>query len=151
MESRRAQRVSEALREELAELVGYELQDPRLIGVTVTGCHLSPDGRHAQVLVALRGPEHERRGALEALEHARNHLRRQVASRLRLFRAPELHFVEDTAGGGENRIEELLKRIHKTAGRTGGPPAGDTPKPEPSGPASDPALNPPETDDSSEK
>ncbi len=116
MESRRAQRISEALREELAELVGYELNDPRLVGVTVTECHLSPDGRHARVLVALRGPEPERRGALEALDHARSYLRGQVATRLRLFRAPELHFDEDDSAGGENRVDQLLKRIHK-AGR----------------------------------
>ncbi|MGE5645560.1 MAG: 30S ribosome-binding factor RbfA [Acidobacteriota bacterium] len=126
MESRRAQRVSEALREELAELVGYELKDPRLAGVTVVDCHLSPDGRHAQVAVALRGPDAERRGALEALDHARHHLRHEVAGRLRLFRAPELHFVEDAAGGGESRIDQLLKRIHKTrAGQeTGSGPGG---------------------------
>jgi ribosome-binding factor A len=150
MESRRAQRVSEALREELAELVGYELQDPRLIGVTVIECHLSPDGRRAQVAVALRGPEQERRGAIEALERAKHHLRRQVASRLRLFRAPELHFVEDTAGGGESRIDQLLKRIHKTAGRA----AGSPPEPrvdEPRGPASAPAGSHKKTENSPEK
>lgn len=116
MESRRAQRISEALREELAELVGYELKDPRLVGVTVTEAHVSPDGRHVRVLVALRGPEAERRGALEALEHARNHLRNQVAGRLRLFRAPEIHFEEDSFEGSEGRIEQLLKRIHKSSG-----------------------------------
>ena len=115
MESRRAQRVAEALREELAELVGYELQDPRLVGVTVVEAMLAPDGRHARILVVVRGDQAERRGALEALEHAANYLRHQVAVRLRLFRAPELHFEEDTAEGGETRIDQLLKRIHKNA------------------------------------
>jgi ribosome-binding factor A len=130
MESRRAQRVSEALREELIELVGYELQDPRLIGVTVTEAHLSPDGRHARVLVALRGPEPERRGALAALEHAKILLRRHLATRLRLFRAPELHFEEDASVGGENRIEQLLKRIHKTAARSRATADETAPEPE---------------------
>jgi ribosome-binding factor A len=116
MESRRAQRISETLREELAELVGYELKDPRLVGVTVTEAHLSPDGRHVHVLVALRGSEAEHRSALDALEHARNHLRREVASRLRLFRAPEIHFAE-ASKGSEDRIEQLLKRIHKSTAR----------------------------------
>lgn len=127
MESRRAQRVSEALREELIELVGYELEDPRLIGVTVTEAHLSPDGRHARVLVALRGPEPERRGALAALDRAKTLLRRHLATRLRLFRAPELHFEEDASVGGEARIDQLLKRIHKNAARSR--PAADEARP----------------------
>jgi ribosome-binding factor A len=117
MESRRAQRISESLREDLAALIGYELKDPRLVGVTVTGCHLSPDGRHLRVIVWLRGPEEERRAAMEALEHAQAFLRRQVAVRLRLFRAPELHFEPDDAEGGEGRVEQLLKRIRKAEKR----------------------------------
>jgi ribosome-binding factor A len=126
MESRRAQRISEALREELAELVGYELGDPRLVGATVTECHLSPDGRHAHVLVWVRGSAEERKGAIEALEHAKSHLRSQVAMRLRLFRPPELHFEEDDAAGGESRVDQLLKRIHKGQRRPS-EPAGPGP------------------------
>jgi ribosome-binding factor A len=130
MESRRAQRVSEMLREELAELIGYELEDPRLVGATVTECHLSPDGRHVHVRVWVRGTEPERLGAMEALEHAKSHLRGQLALRLSLFRAPELHFEEDEEGGGESRIEQLLKRIHKNARRapeSAGPGAAKAP------------------------
>lgn len=112
MEPRRAERVSEALREELAELIGYELKDPRLLGVTVTAVHLTPDGRHARVLVLLPENTEERGAALEGLEHAGHYLRRVVASRLRLFRAPELHFEQADAEAG-GRVEELLRRIQK--------------------------------------
>ncbi len=151
MESRRAQRVSEALREELIELVGYELEDPRLIGVTVTEAHLSPDGRHARVLVALRGPEPERRGALAALDRAKTLLRRHLATRLRLFRAPELHFEEDTSSGGEDRIDQLLKRIHKTSARSR--PAADEARPpsEAGDSASPRAVNPKKAENFPEK
>ena len=36
MDERRTLRVSEAVREELAELIGFELDDPRLAAVDVT-------------------------------------------------------------------------------------------------------------------
>src|SRR5215470_15282994 len=36
MDERRTARVAEAVREELAELIGFELNDPRLTGVDVT-------------------------------------------------------------------------------------------------------------------
>lgn len=113
MDPRRVERLSEALREELAELIEYELEDPRLAGVTVTEARMLPDGRHVHVVVAIGGDGAERRDALEALEHAGNYLRRTVAVRLRLFRAPELHFVDAAAAGGVDRIGQLLDRIRK--------------------------------------
>ena len=43
--------MSEAVREELTELIGFELDDPRLLDVTVTEVHVSPDGRYAHIKV----------------------------------------------------------------------------------------------------
>jgi len=116
MDTRRAERLSEALREELAELIEYELQDPRLAGITVTEARLVPDGRHLLVTVALKGNAAENQLAMEALTHAAGYLRRVVAVRLRLFRAPEIHFqAADPAG---DRIGELLDRIRKNREKT---------------------------------
>jgi ribosome-binding factor A len=117
MDERRSRRLSEALREELAELIEYELKDPRLAGVTVTEAHMAPDGRHVRVVVALAGDAAERDRAMDALNHAANYLRRTVAVRLRLFRAPELHF-EEAGEAGAGRIEELLDRIRKNREKT---------------------------------
>ena len=114
MDPHRAQRVSDALREELAEIVEYELSDPRLSGVTVTGTHVTPDLRHAQVLVLSGGTGEQGRQALEALEHASPYLRRELSRRLRLWRIPELHFAADEPGGAGNRVEELLARVRKS-------------------------------------
>jgi ribosome-binding factor A len=114
MDPHRAERVSEALREELAEIIEYELSDPRLSAVTVTEVHVTPDLRHAQVGIASGKSAEE---ALAALEHARNYLRRELSARLRLFRVPELHFEAASAGGPASRVEELLKRVRKSRRR----------------------------------
>ena len=60
MDSHRTERVSEALREELGEIIAYELSDPRIGDATVTEVLLSPDMRHAQMQTHLRVP-HVRR------------------------------------------------------------------------------------------
>ena len=112
MDARRAERLSEALREELSELIEYELKDPRLAVVTVTEARLVPDGRHVQVTVAIGGEASEHQPALDALERAANYLRRAVATRLRLYRPPEIHFQEADPVGGD-RIGQLLERIRK--------------------------------------
>ena len=116
MDERRTLRVSEAVKEELAELVGFELDDPRLATVGVTEANVSPDARHAHVKVAAGGGEREQRQALAALEHARHYLRRELAFRLNLRHVPELHFDLDRNAGADSRIDFLLKRAKKSRG-----------------------------------
>jgi ribosome-binding factor A len=117
MDERRTRRVSEAVREELIELIGFEMTDPRLLPVEVGAAHVSPDGRHAHVSVVIRGDEKARKDAFEALEHASRRLRHELAVRLSLRRVPELHFEADTGLGEEDRIERLLQRARKSRGQ----------------------------------
>jgi ribosome-binding factor A len=117
MDERRTLRVSEAVREELSEIIGFELDDPRLLGVDVSEVHVSPDARHASVKVIVRGDERQQKDAMAALEHAKGYLRRELASRLSLRHVPELHFDRDRNPDVESRIEFLLKRAKKTRGR----------------------------------
>ena len=119
MEGHRAQRVSEALREELGEMISYELSDPRIGDTTVTEVLVSPDMRHAQVRLHMGDENTEAQtSTIEALNHARPFLRRKLAERLNLFRLPELHFESDvSAGGGQDRMEYLLKRIRRSRPR----------------------------------
>ena len=104
-------RLSEALREEISTLIEGELQDPRIGLATVSEVQLAPDGRSAQVFVAVSGDEETAVSTLEGLGAARNYIRREVAYRLRLRAAPELYFRLDKSDQYESRIDELLKRI----------------------------------------
>ena len=88
-----------AVERELSEIIGYEMSDPRLRSVDVTEVVVTPDSRHARVLVHAGGTGEERGSALVALEGARHYLRRELASRLRLFRIPELHFEQGPLEG----------------------------------------------------
>jgi ribosome-binding factor A len=117
MDERRTSRVSEAVREELSEIIGFETDDPRLLAVEVVDVHVSPDGRHANIKVAIRGEEREQRHSMAALEHARHYLRHELASRLSLRHVPELHFEQDRNPDVESRIDFLLKRAKKSRGR----------------------------------
>lgn len=116
MDQHRRERVSETVREELAELIGFEMKDPRLAGVDVTDVQVGPDLRHAQVRVGVGGDERERQAALAALDHARHYLRHELARRLSLRKMPELHFEPDPGAGADERVEILLKRAKKMRG-----------------------------------
>ena len=117
MDVRRILRVSEAVKEELSEIIGFEMEDPRLLEVDVTDVQVSPDSRHATIKVALRGDQRRQHQALAALEHASGYLRRELALRLQLRHIPELHFEQDRNPNVESRIEFLLRRVRKTRGR----------------------------------
>src|ERR1044071_6595777 len=109
MDERRTLRVSEAVREELTEIIGFETDDPRLLAVEVVEAHVSPDGRHATVRVTIGGHEREQKESLAALEHARHYLRHELATRLSLRHVPELHFQQDHFPEVESRKMILLK------------------------------------------
>jgi len=112
MTDHRVERITEALREELMELIGYELSDPRIGSATVTDVQVSPDKRHAIVRVGIP-QDSDREKTLAALDHARNFLRHELAARLDLFRVPELHFEADAAANIGPRMDHLLKRVKK--------------------------------------
>jgi ribosome-binding factor A len=112
MDSHRSERVSEALREELSEMIGYELTDPRIGEAIVTEVLLSPNMRHAQVRLHLSNDPGRQQETIRALEGARHFLRRELASRLNLYRVPELHFEPDVPGDS-TRLSQLLKRVRR--------------------------------------
>jgi ribosome-binding factor A len=116
-------RLGEALREEIETLVEGELGDPRIGLVRVTGVHLAEDGRSAQVLVDVEGDDEADR-SLDGLDAAKAYIRRELADRLRLRRAPELLFRLDRSQREQARVEELLQRVKKR-GKARKEPSGE--------------------------
>jgi ribosome-binding factor A len=113
LDPHRSERLSEAIREELEELIGYEMSDPRVGSASITEVHLSPDLRHAYVRVALSGPADEQTSTLEALTHGKGFLKHQLAERLQLHRTPDLHFEADLPAPLAAKAPQILKRIRR--------------------------------------
>ena len=105
---RRPERLAEALKEEIAEVVGFELEDPRIEAVTVTDVTVTDDLRDAKVYVIVQGDDEESKKALSALQHAASYVRQQVALNLSLRHAPHLVFVRDTAEENAANVERLI-------------------------------------------
>jgi ribosome-binding factor A len=110
---RRAERTADTLREEIAQIVGYELEDPRLTMVTVTDVRLSADKRAARVYVTIAGDENEHKAALAALKHAAPFVRKQLGLSLNLPRTPEIYFVRDRIEEEGERVDQLLNEIER--------------------------------------
>ena len=110
---RRPERVADTLREEISQIVGYELEDPRLNTVTVTEVKIADNLKSAKVYVTIAGDEKEHRSALAALRHAAPYVRKQLGLSLNLAHTPELHFVRDRVEEEGERVDKLLLDIER--------------------------------------
>ena len=122
-DNRRAERVAEAIREEVATFLAEDAKDPRITGlVTVTGVDVTRDLRHAKVYVSVMGSDAERAATFDGLASVATHLRSRVGRALRLRLAPEITFQLDDSIARAARIESLLAQL-----KDGNPPgAGDS-------------------------
>ena len=116
----RPDRVAYQIRGELGLLLTRDVHDPGIGFVTITRVQLSADLQQARVFYTVLGDEKARRNSERAIDRAIPFLRRQIGSRLRLKRVPELKFLYDESIAGQDRIEQLLNEIRTT------PPSGNS-------------------------
>jgi ribosome-binding factor A len=108
----RPDRVADQIRSELASLLARDVHDPGIGFVTLTRVHVTPDLQQARVHYTVLGDEKARAASARALDRAAPFLRRQIGSRLRLKRVPELTFSYDDSIEGQDRIERILNELH---------------------------------------
>lgn len=108
---RRAERLADQIRVEVAEMIAAELKDPRIGFATVTGVNMSADLRHARLAVSVLGSADAQQKSLEGLNSAVGYIRHELGRRLRLRRTPELTFVLDHEAEDNARLEMLLQKL----------------------------------------
>ncbi|MBL8130878.1 MAG: 30S ribosome-binding factor RbfA [Anaerolineae bacterium] len=123
------ERVSGRIRKILSTLIFREVADPRLAGITVTDVEIDAELMYATVYVNAMGEEEREPEVMIGLEHAKGFLRREVAHRLRLRRAPVLTFKWDASLERGERISHLLSELdipaEEPAGEETNDPDGD--------------------------
>jgi ribosome-binding factor A len=115
--SRRTERVSSVIQQELAQIILRELNDPRLTGMpTVTRVKVSPDLSIADVFVTVMGSEGQKTAALNALRHSAGLMRTKLTKALTLRVAPYLKFHYDEDLKKElDLLDALRKASEETA------------------------------------
>lgn len=109
----RQERVAQAIKKEICDIIQNELNDPRLGFVTVTRVELTPDLRYAKVFFSVLGKEEEQKKSKTALDSALGFIRCLIAQRIRLRFAPEISLYEDKSAEYSIRIQELLDEVNK--------------------------------------
>ncbi len=110
----RADRVADLLKEEVANMLLFEIKDPRVQGlVTVVSVKVTKDLRHADFFVSITGGDHAEKQAMKGLSKASSFIRRSLGRRIRMRRVPELHFKLDETLKEQERLERLFRKIHE--------------------------------------
>ena len=109
---KRAERVGDQIRMEVADILARRTKDPRVGFITVTGVDLSSDLRLAKVYVTTL-QEGQEAHALEGLNSALGFIRAELGRRLALRYTPDLIFRQDKSGQYGNRMEKLLDSLHE--------------------------------------
>ena len=118
---KRADRVADLLKVEIADLLLKQVRDPRIGSVTITGVKVTDDLRTARVFFVELGKDACSEEVQAGLRKATGFLRRELGRRLQLRHVPEIIFSYDPSFAYGSRIETLLMEIHKEEGETNAP------------------------------
>jgi len=110
--TRRAERVSSIIQQELGYLLREQVNDPRLTSlISITKVSTSPDLRLTKVFISTLGNEVNKNEILQGFAAASGFLRKQLANRLKLKHTPELSFHLDDSIERGAEILRLIEQV----------------------------------------
>tara|TARA_B110000503_G_scaffold127621_1_gene197562 strand:- start:10767 stop:11168 length:402 start_codon:yes stop_codon:yes gene_type:complete len=106
----RAERVSDAVQQELAVLIRSEVRDPRVGMVNITDVSVSRDLAYSKIFVSFVDDRDQQQidEALAALNGAAGYLRKLLAGSIKLRVTPQLTFIYDESGRRGQHLSALI-------------------------------------------
>jgi ribosome-binding factor A len=120
---KRAERVADQIRMEVADILMRRIKDPRVRSVTVTDVELTSDLRLARVYVTTMERDEAERQVFDGLAKASGFIRAELGKRLSLRYLPDLSFIKDISGPRGDRILQLLDSLHDSGQESPASPA----------------------------
>ena len=109
----RLRRISDRMREELSEMLIYEVKDPRLSGVSITDVNIDRELAYADIYFsAVEGSERAEE-ILSGFKSASGFLRSELSHRVELRIFPRLRFHWDPTLERAETIERLITSLHE--------------------------------------
>jgi ribosome-binding factor A len=109
----RAVRVADQIQRDLAELIAFEVKDPRVGLITLTEVQLTPDYAHAKVYFTMLNDKPEAIAqTVEGLQKASGYLRAQLGKRLHIHTLPQLHFLHDATTARGMELSALIDQAN---------------------------------------
>lgn len=118
MKSHRTGRIAQQIREVASETILFELQDPRIKGVTVTRAEVSGDLQRAKVYVSVMGTPSEIKLCMHGLKSSTGFIQSRLARRLKTRFTPIVELVLDEGVKRSMEMSRLLNEEKKKSALT---------------------------------
>ncbi len=113
MASFKSSRLGEDIKRELTAIL-RELKDPRIAPMTtIVRVDLSNDMSHCKVYVSCFEGFEKAKTSVAGLTSASGYIRRELFSRLKMRKSPELKFIADNSIEYSAGINEMIKKFDK--------------------------------------
>ena len=113
--SYRIDKVEHLIKEEISLIFLHKLSNMDLGFVTITNVRVSPDLKLAKIYLSVLEKE-KRELVLDKIDAKKGYIRTELAHRIRIKFIPELKFFLDDTLDYVEKIEGLIKKIHKDDG-----------------------------------
>ena len=111
MSSYRPERVGEQIHKEATRLLMYNIKDPRVASVTLTGVQMSRDISSAKIYFTVSNAAVERKNAEQGLKSAAPYIRRELGKIMQLRFVPNIYFKFDESIDYGHKIDVLLHQV----------------------------------------
>lgn len=107
-------RLEQEIQREVNDLLLKRIRDPRVEGVTVTGVEVTGDLQQAKIFYSVLSElASVNKKAADGLDAATGLIRKELGSRLRIYKTPELKFVKDESVQYGDKIDDLIRQLHR--------------------------------------
>jgi ribosome-binding factor A len=112
MKDQRRNKLASTLRKFIANLLLYEMQDPRFSNVTITEASISNDYKQVFVYFSVLDSANMDKTEI-ALNKISNQIRHHIAREFTLRHIPLVYFKKDNSLLEANKIDKILEKLKK--------------------------------------
>ncbi|MGX7198490.1 30S ribosome-binding factor RbfA [Enterococcus nangangensis] len=110
----RDRRVAQEIQREINDILKKRVKDPRVQNINITDVQVTGDLQQANVYYSILSDKaSDAQRAEEGLEKAKGIIRKELGSRLSIYKTPELFFEKDASVQYGDHIDQLLRQLHE--------------------------------------
>jgi len=111
LKTARQEKIAEEIRREVSTMLYFDLQDPRLLGVSVTGVKMTPDLRVARIYFNIPGKPEKSKEVMSGFKSSSGMMKRLLSQRISLKFMPNFEFFYDESLELQDKIDLLFEEV----------------------------------------
>jgi ribosome-binding factor A len=113
MSNNRPERVAEAVKREMGDILLREIKDVRVKNTvtSVTEVEVTRDLRHVTIFISVFGDDQQKSSVMQGLDSAKGFIRSEIGKRINLRFIPDIHLKLDESLAKGDKILSLMDKI----------------------------------------